>query len=94
MVVSTCVYGFRPANDKWEKMKAIYDAYVAADLQVPDSIRNFFSWCEPSEYGVIVRLPTGCLREHRGNDEASIDILLKELPEDMTVIRVVNSWRV
>jgi len=94
MSMSTHVYGFHPPDERWVKMKAIYDAYVAADLPVPEKIQEFFDWRAPSEAGTLIEIPPECRRGyHDGNGaEDGIEVILEKLPENITVIRFVNSW--
>ena len=37
-------------------MKAIYDAYTAADVEIPEEVGKFFNWEDPDEHGVKVEL--------------------------------------
>ena len=94
MSMSTHVYGFHPPDERWVKVKAIYDAYVAADLPVPEEVQKFFDWREPSELGVLIEIPPECRRGYYdGNGaQSGIEVILEKLPENITVIRFVNSW--
>jgi len=43
MSMSTHVIGFRLPDEKWKQMKAIWDAYDAANLDIPDEVFDYFS---------------------------------------------------
>ena len=89
MGMSTWVKGIRPPDDKWKKMKAIWDACDKADIDVPDEVDDFFEGEPPDEKGVVVDI-----KEHRysENSRAGIEVYIDELPKDVKIIRFVNAW--
>lgn len=91
MGMSTHVVGFKPPNEKWRKMKSIYDACEEAGVTAPDEVYDFFEDCKPDPAGVQVDLKKVVKPWH---DECSdgFEIDLKALPKDVTVIRFFNSW--
>jgi len=54
--MSTHVVGFRPPDEKWKKMKAVWDACEAAGAKIPDEVSDFFDGEEPDARGVEVDL--------------------------------------
>lgn len=92
MSMSSHAVGIRPPNEKWKKMKAIWDACVAAGLEIPEEVENFFDGEPPDAKGVIVDLD-----EHSGVEPYSADmrsgfeIHLDKLPKDVKIIRFYNS---
>lgn len=48
MTMSTHVLGIAEPDEKWGKMKAAYDACLAADVPVPPEIEDYFDG-EPEE---------------------------------------------
>lgn len=94
MSMSTRVVGFRPPDDTYERMKAVYESCKAAGIGVPDKVQEFFNWGEPSEHGTEVRLPDGCVSEYADGyrSQQGIDVRLDALPPNITVIRFYNSW--
>ena len=57
MSMSTYVIGFQSPDEKWQRMKAVWDACEKADIEVPQEVRDFFDG-EPDEKGVTVSLTT------------------------------------
>lgn len=93
MSVTTCIVGYHPPNEKWEKMRAVWDACKAADQEVPEDVDAFFGGEAPEDIGVRVWLEgTEACREYSGQDEEGYEIDLAKLPEHITHIRVVRSW--
>ncbi len=96
MSMSTSVLGFKPPDEKWRQMKAIYDACTAAGVEVPSEVSKFFDYCPPDEMGVMVEEDEleecGALREYNEESGSGYEIVLEKLPPDVKVIRFVNSW--
>ena len=49
MSMSSSVVGFRPADDKWKKMKKIWDSCEEADVAIPKDVLDFFDGEYPVE---------------------------------------------
>jgi hypothetical protein len=91
------VVGFKPPDEKWKKMKAAYEACKKAGVEPPNEVRHFFEDCAPDECGVTidqeVLLKAKALREWDDGDMCSgFEVDITKLPEDVTVIRFVNSF--
>lgn len=89
MGMSTHVVGFRPPDEKWEKMKAVWDASVEADVSIPREVKDFFEGEDPDPKGVAIRIP---VEEWQGDMQEGVQVWLDELPPDIKVIRFYNSW--
>lgn len=88
--MSTHVTGFAPADEQWAKMKAAWDACIAADVPVPDEVVDFFGDEEPDPAGVEVELP---LREWNGGlAGAGYELDVSAIPSQVQVLRFYNSW--
>lgn len=93
MSMSTHVIGFRPADDKWTKMKAIYDACRAGSVRPPKDVEDFFSDGPPDSRGVEVAIEKHpCCKEYSDDMRQGFEIDIKKLPPDVTVIRFYNSY--
>lgn len=93
MSMSTHVVGLKPADEKWQKMKAVYDACVAAKTSIPKEVMEFFDGEPPDKFGVrveIEKLP--CTKEYNDDMRQGFEVDLKKLPADVTVIRFYNSY--
>jgi hypothetical protein len=89
MGMSTHVVGFRPPDEKWKKMKKIWDSCQEAGVAVPKEVAEFFDDCEPDPAGVEVEIKT-----HPYHDESrdGYEVHLSEIPKDVTLIRFFNSY--
>lgn len=104
MSMSTHVTGFKPPDERWHQMKAIWDNCKAAKIAVPDVVETFFEMEEPSDAGVKVELI-----HYRGGDKQllhgveeirrdgcsgfRVDLVkLKAVQPDVTVLEFENSW--
>lgn len=98
MSMSTHVIGFKPVDEKWKKMKAVFDNCVDLKLPVPKEVMAYFEGDEPraDDPGVKVQekalLASGAVREWSNNACAGFEIDVKKVPSDVTVIRVYNNW--
>ena len=95
MGMSTHVVGFKPADAKWKKMKAIYDACVSADVEIPESVDSFFDGDDPnnSPGGVTADLDKSkCVTAYKSDDAEGFDVDITKLPKDVTILRFTNSW--
>lgn len=93
MSMSTNVIGFKPPDEKWHKMKAVWDACVAAGIEAPKEVCKFFEYVGPDESGVEVELQDhDCCTEYLNDSENGFEIDVKKLPKDVTIIRFWNGW--
>jgi hypothetical protein len=103
MSMNTHIVGIKAADETWKKMKAVYDACIAADAPVPDKVDDYFGGASPDPHGVIVDLEN-CGKKRNGlhpavkeyndseNESSGYEIEIAKLPKDLTHIRVYNSW--
>lgn len=93
MGASQHVVGFRPPDDKWLKMKAIWDACTAAGMPIPREVEKFFGDSDPDPQGVEVPLRnTPCCAEYSADMQDGFEIDVRKLPEDVTIIRCYTSY--
>ena len=92
MSMDTFVIGIKLADERWEEMKRVWDACIAAGVPVPDAVAAFFAYEEPDLGGVTVELPPNAVREWEGKEAEGIEVILTAVPSDVTVIRFYNSW--
>lgn len=90
MSMSISVTGFRPPDEKWKKMKTIWDACDKAGVRVPTAVTRFFGGNSPDDAGVEVDLDgTACCNNYREEMEQGFEIEVAKLPKDVKVIRFV-----
>lgn len=95
MSMSTHIYGIKPPDEKWKKMKAIWNACLNAGIDVPDEVDDFFGEEEPNELGVVVskeQLGDAVLPIIPGYAEKGFIIDISKLPKDIQYIKIENSW--
>lgn len=93
MGMNTHVIGIKPPDDKWQKMKGVYDACVSAGTSIPKEVMEFFDHESPDSLGVrveIEKLP--CTTKYHADMRDGFEVDLKKLPPDVTVIRFYNSY--
>jgi len=91
MGLSTHVMGFRPPDEKWKKMKAIWDACKEADIEAPEDVWKFFNDEPPDEAGVEVDLGKAC-SDYMEDSRDGFEVDVTKLPKDVKIIRFYNSY--
>lgn len=90
------VEGFKPPDEKWRAMKAVYDACRAAGVDVPPVVEKFFNGVPPAEHGVRLDHDAlkklGVLTDWEDGDYDGFDIDLTKLPPDVKVLRAYRSY--
>lgn len=94
MSMTVHVVGFRPPDDKWKKMKAVWDACVKADVEIPEDVLDFFNHVAPDDRGVEVELEKlpACTKRYRTEGREGYEIDVTKLPYGVTVVRFYNSY--
>lgn len=88
MSTSYYVVGMRPPDEKFEAMKAIWDACQKADVEVPNEVLIFFDDHEPDVKGIEVDLP---ITEGSGEYRNWFTLSVSDIPNNITEIRFVIS---
>ena len=92
MGMSTHIVGFRPADEKWTKMKAVWDACVIAGQPVPKDVISFFNYDNPGDKPGI-EVPLGdALTPWQDLSREGYQVDVSRLPKDVKFIRFYNSW--
>jgi len=83
------VEGIKPPDEKWLKMKQVYDACKAAKLEAPSEVQKFFDYREPDAKGVIVEQKKlgDAVTELTSEDAMGYDVDLTKLDKDITILR-------
>ena len=93
MGMSTHVVGFKPPDEKWHKMKAVYDACKTAKVSPPKEVSDYFDGCAPDDSGVEVTLQgKPCVSEYKDDSSHGYEVDIRKLPPDVTIIRFYNAW--
>lgn len=92
MSTSVRVIGFVPADTKWFEMKAVYDACINASVPVPYEVSNFFNGENPNTLeGLEIDIKQHVKRQEFVGCKC-YDVSIKDLPEDVKVVRFEISW--
>lgn len=92
MGMSTHIIGFKPPDEQWLKMKAVWDSCRAAGLPVPREVERFFNDEAPDEQGVIVALKSPAVREWANDFAAGFEVEIAKLDPTIKIIRFYSSW--
>jgi hypothetical protein len=89
MSISTYVIGIKPPDEKWKRMKLIWDNCEQEDIEIPGEVVDFFNAEKPDEKGVVVEVPHN---DWSGESCEGIEIEVSKIPKDVKIIRFYNSW--
>lgn len=90
MGMSMHITGFRPADDRWKRMKAVYEACEAAGVDVPEDVEEFFDYQSPGDKpGMEVEIEDSeAVSEWHDECGSGYEIDVAKLPKDIVIIRV------
>ncbi len=93
MGMSTHAVGFRQADERWNQMKAVWEACEVSGTAIPIEVEQFFNSDPPEDKpGMEVPLDATCCFEFSSDDDHGYEIDVSKLPKDVKFIRVYNSW--
>lgn len=91
--MSTYVEAIRPADARFEKMLAVWNACADAGIAAPEEVSRFFDGRPPDPKGVVVSLSGHpAVKKYEADCASGLEVEIGELPKDIKVIRFVNSW--
>jgi hypothetical protein len=94
--MSTFIYGIKPVDDKYKKMKNIHDACREAGVCIPKEVTDFFEDGEPDCNGIKVELfiaeATESVREFRTDEGEGWYIDINKLPSDIKMIKILQTY--
>ena len=93
MGMSTHVIGIKPPDEKWQRMRAVWETCAAAGVPVPAEVNKFFGYEKPDPRGVLIEIEkTDAVKKYNADGQQGFEIVVSKLPPDVTVVRVYNSW--
>lgn len=96
MGMSTHVDGFKAPDDTFQRMKAVWDACTAADVEIPDEVAVYFEGEQPDPAGVVVPEESlrddGAVRPWEDTAASGFEVVVAAIPKDVTTIRFYNAW--
>jgi hypothetical protein len=91
--MSTNIVGFVEADDKWNKMKDVWDICKLADIDPPNEVLEFFDYVYPGDApGMEVKLGFPAVVEWSDSYREGYEVNLELLPENVKFIRFYNSY--
>lgn len=99
MGMSMYLCGIKPPDDDWKKMKAVWDACAAGDIEPPGEVSGFFGDEVPDDSGVLVELgwgdggaPSDGEYGWSNEDAVGFEVDITALPKDIKKLRFYCSW--
>ncbi len=94
MGMSTHIIGFRPSDDKWREMKAVWNACSKAKIKIPDKVYDFFNGEDPNDLaGIEVKIQdSGAVKEYWVDGQNGFEVDITKLPKELKIIRFYNSY--
>ena len=95
MGVSYYVIGIKPADEKYNQMKTIYELCESVGVQVPKEVIEFFSGTTPGIRGLETYLsemePDPLVITDTSEDDYRLIVDLRKLPDDIKILAFVVS---
>lgn len=83
------IIGVVPNDDKWKKMKAVYDACIIAKTSLPDEVYDFFRGGKPDPNGNLIDLTDRCVERDDDVNTKSLDLSVESIPTSVKNIKFV-----
>jgi hypothetical protein len=90
--MSTHVVGFRPADEKWEKMKEVWAACDSAGVPVPDNVLDFFDHEHPGDKPGAEVDVDAAVKDWNSTGCSGFEVDVTKLPPGLKILRFYNSW--
>jgi len=92
MSMNSYIVAFRPPDETFKKMKAVFDACVEAGVDLPAEVSRFFDNTEPDPKGVEISIKDAVEEWTDGDMSQGFQVDLKKLPQGVKYIRFYNQW--
>ena len=96
MGMSVRITGLRPPDERWERMRDVWEACRVAGVPLPAEVDHFFDHKDPHPKGVEVLLgdliESGALRTGGNEVVAWFDLDVTKLPDGVTKLRIYDDW--
>lgn len=89
MGMSTHLIGIMPADQRFNEMKAIWDACEAGNIAPPEEVYKFFGHERPTANGLTVGIDA---RDWCDDYRQGLEIDIADLPPGVKTLRFYNSW--
>ena len=87
------VAGIKPPDEKWRKMKDVWDSCIKAGVAVPKDVIDFFGDTSPDEKGVVEDITLyDYVRKFETDYQDGVEIELDKISPDVKFLRVYISY--
>jgi len=91
--------GIKPPDEKWLRMKRVWDSCVEAGVSPPKPVTDFFGHSDPDDAGVVVELSSysadkqhPCCEDWMADMGSGFEVELAKLPPDVKRLRFWVSY--
>ena len=92
MSASYDVIGMKVQDEKWEKMKNVWNTCQIAGVDIPEEVEEFFNWENPNYLqGMQINI-SNAVSQPQVEDYVVWDVEIDKLPPDVKVIRFRISY--
>lgn len=93
MSMSLHVTGIKPPDNKWTKMKRVWDACQVAGIEPPSEVTEFFEGEAPDDEGVKVDIEYHeCCSELKEADQDGFVVDISKLPKGTKLLKFYASY--
>jgi hypothetical protein len=93
MSMSTHIVGFAAPDEKWKRMRAVWDACEDAGVPAPSEVLEFFNYEAPTEAGVTIPLEGHeSVTAYKRDMQDGFEIDVRKLPGNVQFVRFYNSY--
>ncbi|PWU07237.1 MAG: hypothetical protein C5B43_00655 [Verrucomicrobia bacterium] len=93
MGMCSYVVGIKTRDEKFNAMKSIWNQCIFYKIPIPKEVEEYFNDMTPDPNGVVVYIPHKDWADPDPNNPRNgIEINVSDIPEDVKVIRFINSW--
>jgi hypothetical protein len=91
--MSTHIVGYVKADDKWNKMKDVWDICRLAGIDPPTEVFEFFDHSYPGDApGMEVELKSPGIAKWSDDFREGFEVNLELIPKDVKFLRFFNSY--
>ena len=91
MSKTLCITGYKPVDEKWEKMLSVYNSCVEAEVNIPEEVNEFFEWEDPNNKPGLSVDMWNVIEKYYNVGESGFELKIENIPRDVKVIRFYNS---
>jgi hypothetical protein len=91
MSTSYYVQGIIPKDEKYNQMKAVWDACDKAGIVIPQEVNKYFELGDPIDKGHLIEIPKEAQEQGNGEYDYHYDVDLTKIDKRIKILRFVIS---